>query len=76
MHRRRSVPLNVGEGFFLDGGNHDVKTLGARGIQHQQGKPSVSSDEANSLRHGQRALPEFLHFNPESTEPLLMFCMA
>ena len=49
MDCRRAVGFNFRRGFFLDGGDNDVEALGARGVQHQEGKASVARDEAERV---------------------------
>ena len=51
VHRRGAVLLNFRKRLFLDGGDDDVESLGARGVQHQQGESSVAGDETDSFRH-------------------------
>ena len=51
VHRRGPVLLNFRNRLFPDGGDNHFKALGAGGVQHQQGKSSISGDETDSLRH-------------------------
>ena len=38
--------LDFRRGFFLDGRDDDVESLGARGVKNQKGKLAVAGDEA------------------------------
>ena len=42
--------VDLGIGLFLDRGDDDGETVGARGVEQQERKASVAGDEAEALR--------------------------
>src|SRR5436190_16497258 len=49
---RRSVRFDVRERFFFNGCNHNVKSLGAGGVEHEKRKATVTRDQSNSFPGG------------------------
>ena len=49
MHRSRAVLLDLGEGLFLDGRDHDLHALRARRVQHEERKLAVAGDETDAF---------------------------
>ena len=49
MHRRRAALLDLGRGLFFDRGDHDLHSLRARRIEHQEREFAVAGDQADTL---------------------------
>jgi len=44
MNRGRAPGINLRQGFFLDGCDHHVQSLGAGRVENQERKPPIAGD--------------------------------